>query len=190
MLYLVGFSFVRGLRASPELYLFYWRTSGGAHHDFITNDPQGLLRNIAERLQNKYSLEYLNTWSSIQELPKDLKLLDIIKNKFLELDYREVGDVIEISTHMPGKLIGKGGRVIKALRKHLNREIKVVPAYWFVANEKARVHADTGILELPAGQVIKHAFRVHRNPSYGFDIDSGYIAPWHVTSEKHEDLKK
>jgi len=197
-MYLVAISFEKYVSASPSAYLFYWHTAGGAHHKFITEEPEALIAEIAKNAL-KYpnfkrrinsiddSLRYFREKAEIEELPKTLEIFDII-NEFLEIDYRVCfNDVIEVTTHMPGKIIGKQGRVIKAIKKHLDREIRVVPAYLFTISldggraGKARVRIDSKtILEIPVDEAEALAFKVYRDPRYGFSVSRGYIAPWHI----------
>ena len=148
------------IRPSPALYNFYWHSGGGAHHRIITTDPEPLLQQLAETalkypnwqrtLQKKFSeitkdnsLKLLKSVTTVAELPREpSEFFNVIK-EFIELDWREINNTIEVSSHVPGKIIGKRGKNIKEIRKHLNRDVKVTSALYFeIEGEKAVIYKE------------------------------------------------
>jgi|Deesub1362B_J571_1020462.scaffolds.fasta_scaffold12504_2 hypothetical protein len=208
-MFIVRFSHEKYVTASPDHYLFYWHSGGGAHHAFITTDVDALIRDIAKnslRYPNfrkkiksyEEALSYFREEASIGRLPKDTRIFDVIK-EFLELNYREVGDVVEVATHRPGKLIGKQGRVIKSLKKHLKKEIKIIQGLYFeipldgrVRDGMARVRTGDPAspeIKISEGTATELAFKVYKDKRYGYSVSGGYIAPWHV-SEGGDEFEK
>ena len=203
--------------AVKDIYNFYWRTGGGAHHKFIipVNRVDELVQRLAERAKEypnwrrkiqrtgKSSETLLRETMSVRELPKEPEQFFEVLREFIEFDWTSENAGITIASHHPGKLIGRKGRNVRAIRQHLGRDVRVVLAYYFTRplgamyNGKARVYDvskiyKNGVIplaelknhliaELPEKEVISKAFKVHQNKSYGFEVDSGWIAPWHVS---------
>ena len=203
--------------AVKDIYNFYWRTGGGAHHKFIipVNRVDELVQRLAERAKEypnwrrkiqrtgKSSETLLRETMSVRELPKEPEQFFKILREYIEFDWTDRDGKIVIATHWPGKIIGIRGKNIKAIKRHLSRDIEVVLAYYFTRplgawyNGKAKIYDvskiyKNGVIplaelknylvaELPEKEVISRAFKVHQNKSYGFEIDSGWIAPWEVT---------
>lgn len=196
-------------KAVRHVYNFYRRTGGGGHHWFVLPKDKVdlLIHGLAEaameypnwaefvKKRGKSSEELMNP-SSVTELPREPEKFFEKLREYIEFDWRDNNGIIEIATHRPGKIIGRKGKNIRALRKHLNRDIKVVQAYYFA--RKLGIFNDGTITlyeyapawgkpdpkviaKLPEEPYISKAFKVHLNKSYGFAVDSGWIAPWHIS---------
>ena len=166
MLYIIRM-YGHGISIPHDKYNFYWHSGGRAHHWFIFSDSH------IEFWRNKTK--------TLEKLPTDVKEFFGILKKFIDLEYREINNVIEIATPRPGKLIGKNGRNIREIKKHLNRDIKVVESW-------AVLYADcdnyNSVLQLPDKtkivlqkeevEELKPFHVIIRNGKYSI----GYLAPW------------
>jgi len=161
-------------------YYFYWRSGGGRNATLIIDDTE----------VEKYKQHYGSAHVIVEELPKGIKFLEHIKQNYIKFDYRVLGNTVEIATHVPGKFIGKKGRIIKLLRKMVGKNIKVAEAYlvhydfidqcWRLAKKNSKgeyvISSDDPVVKIDE----KDLFETKRNPSYGYAISRGYIAPWKI----------
>jgi len=152
MLWIVKLSYTHYVSASSEYYNFYWHSGGGAHHIFLTTSPEKLIQSIAKNslqfpnmqrlLRKNYgdiseqnALEYFKKKASISEAPHEPEKFFELLKQFIELDWRwSDKNTIEIATPKPGKIIGKGGRNIREIRRHLSKNIKVTKAWTIFYN--------------------------------------------------------
>jgi hypothetical protein len=90
-----------------------------------------------------------------------------LSEQYANCDWRIRNDTIMLAvphTRM-GYWIGKGGGKIRAIREHLDRKIEIIPAEW---------HEDYDYMP---GDVY---LEPRNDPTHGFALVGGYIAPWHL----------
>jgi len=125
-------------------YHFFWRSGRGRHCAIITSNPEVIEKEFKERYGEDVKPEVM---------PKEPERFFEILRKFIDFDWRYTDDRMEIATVTPGKMIGKKGRNIRAIKKHLGvRNIKVTKA-WIVNYDTWGWDRDN--LELPDGTRIK-----------------------------------
>ena len=164
MLYLIK-RYGHGVSVPPSRYHFYWHSGGGAHHWFIVSENQ---------------LQY---WEGTnpEPLPTSAPSFFNQLKKFIELDYREINNTIEVATPRPGKLIGRGGRNIKEIKKHLNKDIRVIQSWTVMYSSCSNYNSELQLpdkkkIELQPEEIemLKPFHVITRNGKYAI----GYLAPW------------
>jgi len=157
-------------------YFFYWRSGGGRNALLIIPTSE------IENYRNAYGCV------STRELPRGLEFLEHLK-KYIGLDYRDLGNVVEIATHVPGKIIGKKGKNIKMISRMVGKRVKVTEAIlvhydfidkcWRMARKEGNtwvISSDDPVVQIDESKLFEYTL----DPSHGYAIKSGYIAPWHL----------
>jgi len=179
MLYLVRVSVIRQILSNkaPEYINFFWRTGGGRNALILTENP--------EKVKEVYEREYKNPSISIEEAPKDVHEFFKLLRQFIDLDYRIINDnVVEVAVITVGKLIGKRGRNIKAIQRHIGKKIKVVQGIlvhydffdnvWRRSLDNKTISCSDPVIQLNEQDL----FWYKPDPSHGYAPSWGYIAPW------------
>ena len=153
-------------------YHFFWRSGRGRHCAIITSNPEITEKEFKERYGEDVKPAIM---------PKEPETFFEILRKFIDFDWRYTDDRIEITAVAPGKMIGKKGRNIRAIKEHLGKNIKVTKA-WTVHYNVDGWSTDT--LELSDGQRIQLQREELVNIN-GFHavVQNGkvvreYLAPW------------
>ena len=155
-------------------YLFLRRTSGGGHIYLLLDDDQleqfkRIFPEIKEEYE-KFEREHGRSGTIgyvIEEVPKEVHKFFAELRKYIDLDYRIVGDVIEVAVvpQRVGQFIGKRGYKIRAMEKHLGKKIRV----------------SQGVYQKGAG---KPYFVGYRDPTRAYIMTEGYVAPWEVGNDE------
>ena len=149
-------------------YLFLRRTSGGAHICFLLDEhgyyqferafPE--IKREYEEFEREHN-RFATVSYTVEQVPRDIKGFFQKLKEYIDLDYRIKDGIVEVAVepYRIGQFIGKKGRKIRALQRHIGKKIKVVQG-------------------VKAEGIGKQYFTGYRDPKRGYFITRGYVAPW------------
>jgi len=182
-------------KARDEVLLVSRTGRGGHVYILLPEQNLQILRNVIKEYDSKTGGIYSWTVEEVSRGPGEFFRF-LRERHHIDTDVRELG-LGELEVAVPpaqmGRLIGRGGKTIKAIQSHLGYFIKVVPAYYVSAHpaspviniyeEKVSRNGDVDLKlvgRVSSGQWKPPFFAGEQNKSYGFAITNGYVAPWEI----------